>query len=152
MRKNRIGVIGTVVALFLISGCASGPSFEEYSGTMDAVSADNGRIYIYRVSGLGAAIQPKVRINDEVVGKAVPKGFFYVDKPAGQYVISTTTEAERNLSLGLAAGEEKYVRLEVKMGLFAGHVKPVLVDSAEGKEELQKTKFAGDLEEKSGDE
>ncbi|MCH9694338.1 MAG: DUF2846 domain-containing protein [Gammaproteobacteria bacterium] len=151
MTTNRVGVVGAVVALFLVGGCASGPTFEEYASSMEAVSADNGRIYIYRVSSLGAAIQPKVRINEEVVGKAVPKGFFYVDKPPGQYVISTTTEAERNLSLSLAAGEEKYVRLEVKMGLFAGHVKPVLVDSADGKEELQKTKFAGDSGDDSGD-
>lgn len=144
MRKN-ISLISLMLALVALGACASGPTFEEYSGSMQPVSAENGRIYIYRVSSLGAAIQPKVRLDDEPVGKAVPKGFFYIDRPAGNYVISTSTEAERNLSLALAAGEEKYVRLEVKMGLFAGHIKPVLVDTAEGKEELQKTKFAGEV-------
>ncbi len=88
-------------------------------------------------------MQPKVQLNGEPVGKAVPKGFFYIDRPAGNYTISASTEAERSLSLNLAAGEEKYVRLEMKMGVFAGHVKPVLVDTSEGMEELKKTKYIG---------
>ena len=74
----------------------------------------------------------------------MPKGFFYLDLAPGDYTISASTEAERSLSLNLAAGEEKYVRLEIKMGVFAGHVKPVLVDADEGAVELRKTKFVGD--------
>lgn len=148
--RRIISVVGAVFAFLMIAGCASGPAFEEYSNTMEAVSPDNGRIYIYRVSSLGAAVQPKVRLDGEPVGKAVPKGFFYLDLPPSDYVLSASTEAERSLSLALAAGEEKYVRLEVKMGLFAGHIKPVLVDPAEGKEELKKTKFAGESDEESG--
>ncbi|MBT8101158.1 MAG: DUF2846 domain-containing protein [Gammaproteobacteria bacterium] len=127
-----------------LAGCASGPSYTEHAASMQAVSADKGRIFMYRPSSFGAAVQPEVRINDDVVGKAKPKGFFYADLPPGDYVVSASTEAERNLSLSLAAGEEKYVRLEIKMGAFVGHVKPVLVDAAEGWEELQKMKFIGD--------
>ena len=88
-----------------------------------------------------------VRINDLEVGKAKPKGFFYVDLSPGTYDISASTEAERNLNMTLDAGEEKYVRLEIKMGAFVGHVKPVLVDSAVGLEELQKMKYTGGSEE-----
>ena len=149
---RKFAVVSAAFALFVMSGCASGPAFEEYSSTMEAVSPDNGRIYIYRVSSLGAAVQPKVRLDGEPVGKAVPKGFFYLDLPPGEYVLSASTEAERSLSLALAAGEEKYVRLEVKMGFFAGHIKPVLVDPAEGMEELKKTKFAGAADEETSGE
>lgn len=47
-----------------------------------------GRIYVYRTAAFGAAVQPKVRLNEEVIGKAVPKGFFYVDRPIGEYTLS----------------------------------------------------------------
>lgn len=139
----------SIVALFLtfvgVAGCASGPTYDEYSSTMQPVSSGNGRIYVYRLSALGAGVQPKIRLDGEPVGKAVPKGFFYLDLAPGSYTISASTEAERSLSLSLAAGEEKYVRLEMKMGVFAGHVKPVLVETEVGKEELQKTKYVGEV-------
>ncbi len=131
-------------AVALMAGCASGPSFQEHASTMEPVSAELGRIYLYRTTALGAAVQPAVRVNGEVVGKASPKGFFYVDREPGTYEISASTEAERSLSLTLDAGEEKYVRLEMKMGLFVGHVKPVLVDTDEGREELAKMKYTGE--------
>ncbi|MEL7297534.1 MAG: DUF2846 domain-containing protein [Pseudomonadota bacterium] len=142
LKKKLLGIIGAI-SLFAMTGCASGPTFSEHAETMQPVSAENGRIYIYRVATLGAAVQPKVRLNDVEVGKAAPKGFFYVDRPAGNYEVAASTEAERNLSMTLEAGEEKYVRLEMKMGLFAGHVKPVLVDAEVGREEIQKTKYIG---------
>ena len=69
-----------IVAL-LAAGCAtSGPKFSELSSTPAAMPTDTGRIYMYRAAVLGAAVQPEVKLNGEVVGKAVPKGFFYVDK------------------------------------------------------------------------
>lgn len=130
-------------ALMFLAGCASGPSYQEAVGNIPVAAADQGRIYVYRVTTLGTAVQPAVRINGEQVGKAVPKGFFYVDRPAGNYQISASTEATRDLTVSLEAGEEKYVRLEMKMGVLAGHVKPVLVDREEGLAEIQKTKYIG---------
>jgi hypothetical protein len=95
-----------------------------------------GRIFIYRTIVLGAAVQPSVKVNDAVVGSAVPKGFFYVDRPAGNYTISTETEVERTLSLTLAPGQVRYVRLSISIGFFVGHVYPELVDDAEAKEDI----------------
>ena len=135
----------TVLFLLILSavaGCASGPSFNEYSSSIPTIEAEMGRIYIYRTTSFGAAIQPKIRVNGEVVGNAVPKGFFYVDRPAGSYEIAASTEAKRALTLTLDAGEERYVRLEVKFGLLAGHIKPVLVDNEVGKQEITKTKYS----------
>ena len=135
--------IFTLVAFFALGGCASGPGFDEYATSIPPMPDDSGRIYIYRVTTLGAALQPSIRVNDEVVGKATAKGFVYVDRPAGNYEISTSTEVERSLSLTLEPGDERYVRLEVKFGVFVGHVKPVLVERAVGREEIAKTKYIG---------
>lgn len=142
--KNLAHLFVVVIVASLLGACASGTPYDEYASTMQSVSADSGRIYIYRTSALGAAIQPAIRLNGEVVGKAVPKGFFFLDRPSGAYEISASTEAKRSLSTTLDAGEEKYVRLEIKMGLLAGHVKPVLVDRSVGEEEIKKTKYVGE--------
>lgn len=56
----------------------------------------------------------------------------YVDRPAGDYVISTETEVIRTLSLTLAPGQLCYVRLNICMGFFVGHVWPELVSDQEG--------------------
>lgn len=128
----------------LLAGCASGPGYKEIESRITDLEPGNGRIYFYRPSAVGAAVQPSVRLNDDVVGKAKPKGFFYVDRPEGNYVVATSTEAKRSLSLVLDEGEEKYVKLEMRMGLFVGHVKPVLVDSAEGFADIQKLNYIGD--------
>jgi len=55
------------------------------SGHIPPVGQDLGRVFFYRTSILGAAIQPDVKLNGEKVGSAKPKGFFYVDRPAGAY-------------------------------------------------------------------
>ena len=141
--KGIITNSGALIAALLLVGCASGPSYDQVAGSFQAVQSGQGRIFCYRNSAFGAAVQPAIRLNGEVVGKAVPQGFFYVDRPAGTYEISASTEAKRSLTINLDAGEEKYVRLEVKMGLFVGHIKPVLVDASKGQVEIKKAKYTG---------
>jgi len=41
---------------------------------------DKGRIYFYPTMLLDIAVQPEAKVNGEVVGRAVPNGFFYVDR------------------------------------------------------------------------
>ncbi|MDJ0711584.1 MAG: DUF2846 domain-containing protein [Woeseiaceae bacterium] len=143
MLMKRFVVPLAAIFTLMLAGCASGPGYAEHAATMQPVGDGNGRIYMYRKSSLGAAVQPMVRVNDKEVGKAKPKGFFYVDLPPGTYNIAASTEAERNLDVTLDADEEMYVRLEIKMGAFVGHIKPVLVETTVGKEEIQKMKYVG---------
>ncbi len=146
MKTRKAGLLTFVLAAVALAGCASGPAYEEYESQIQAVGDGDGRIYMYRTSSLGAAVQPAITVNGDAVGKAVPKGFFYVDLAPGDYTIAASTEAKRSLAVTLDAGEEMYVRLEIKMGAFVGHIKPVLVEAAVGKEEIKKTNFAGGSE------
>jgi len=139
--KTSIMILLPLVISF--GGCASGPSYQSLSSTIQEIPSNQGRVYIYRTTVFGGAIQPNILLDGQVIGQAKPKGFFYIDRPAGTYQISASTEAKRSLSLNLNPGEEKYVRLEVKMGLVVGHVKPVLVDNAVGKKQIMKTKYTG---------
>ena len=102
--------------------------------------AQNGRIFFYRVTSLGVALQPEVKVNGTGVGKSVAKGFFFIDRPAGDYEVNTTTELKKALTFHLDAGQTRYVRFGYSMGLLAGHVYPELVDESVGKAELEKTK------------
>jgi hypothetical protein len=100
------------------------------------LTADKGRIYFYRSGILGAAVQPEIRLNNEVVGRAVPGGFFFVDRPKGSYEASATTEVESKLAFALAPGETKYIRVSISLGLFVGHMQFEQVNKQAAETEL----------------
>jgi hypothetical protein len=142
--KIRAVAVVALAASMLLSACAtSGPKFSEMAASMSAAKPDMGRIYFYRTTVLGAAVQPEVRLNGEVVGKAVPNGFFYADRAAGNYQVATETEVERKLTFTLDAGQIRYVRLNISMGWFVGHVYGELVDEAKGQAEMADMRYTG---------
>lgn len=134
----------SIVFLMFLVGCVSGPTYEEYSSTIDPPLPLDGRIYIYRTNVVGASVQPSVILNGENVGKANLKSFFYVDCLAGKYVISTSPKAEQSLSLTLEEGDVKYVRIDVFLGFFGGHTEPVLVEPSIAEQELKSMNYTGE--------
>ena len=88
-------------------------------------------------------MRPAVALNGEQVGTPVPDGFFFVDRPAGEYVVSTSTEVESKMPFELARQEQKYVRFEVTMGVLVGHVTPVLVDGSHALAEMRDMHYVG---------
>lgn len=135
----------TFLAAFALAGCATtGPRMSEIEARIPAVPADQGRIYFYRKSVFfGDGLRPAVMLNGEQVGTPVPDGFFFVDRPAGEYVVSTSTEVESKMPFELARQEQKYVRFEVTMGVLVGHVTPVLVDRNEANSEMRHMHYVG---------
>ena len=144
MRLPKRSVFLGVLALLMLSGCsATGPKFAELESTSVSPPPGQGRIYIYRKPGLvGAAVQPKVYLNGEQVGVAKPGGFTFADRAPGNYDVQVSTEVKRTASFTLEAGETRYVRLEISMGFFVGHVYPTLVDGKEGADEIQACSYA----------
>lgn len=141
--KIRAIALVAIVASLLLSGCASGTKFSEMGATMVASKPEMGRIYFYRTAVMGAAVQPEVRLNGEKVGKAVPNGFFYVDRPAGNYQVATETEVEKKLTFTLEPGQVRYVRLDISMGFLVGHVHAELIDENKAKSEIASTRYIG---------
>lgn len=135
-------IVLTLFAL-LVAGCASGPKYAEVAGTLSKPDPELGRIFIYRSTALGAAVQPAVQLDGQMVGKAVPRGFFYVDVEPGSHKIMTATEVERALSLVVDPGQTRYVRLGISMGFFVGHVYPELVDNEVGASEIKDLSYIG---------
>ena len=127
-----------------IAGCASsGIKYSDVKSPTVATDPNVGRIYLYRTALLGLAVQPEVKVNGEVVGKAVPNGYFYVDRPAGTYEIVTSTEVERKLSLTLEKGQTRYVKLNISFGFFVGHVYPELIDTADALKDIKDCQYTG---------
>ena len=126
--------------LVVLSACASGAPFTQLNPSLKPEMPQTGRIFFYRPSGAGAAIIPDVVLNGETVGRAVGQGFFYIDRPAGEYTVITTTEVKRKLSFVLEEGQTRYVRFKISIGFFVGHVFGELVDEAEALPEIQKCK------------
>jgi hypothetical protein len=141
--KKIVALLILACSALFVAGCASGPNFGAVKDTFPPVGQDMGRIFFYRSAVLGAAIQPDVKLNGEKVGSAKPQGFFYVDRPAGQYKVETSTEVSRSLSFVLERNQTRYVRLNVSMGFFVGHVYPELIDSTIGAQEIAGCKSGG---------
>jgi hypothetical protein len=130
-------------ACLLAASCAT--TGQKYSETksLPPLAAGDGRIFVYRTVVLGMAVQPEVNMDGRVVGRATPNGFFYVDAKPGGHEIVTATEVERKLSLTLDPGQTRYVRLNISMGFFVGHVYPELVDTETGAKEIQDCRYTG---------
>ena len=135
MKKIFIAV-QLVLALVFLQACASGPKFSEYAPTLPKPKPGNSRIWFYRTAVFGAAVQPAVYLNGEKVGKAQPGGFFYVDRPAGCYEAKCVTEWANKTQFSLAPGSEKFIRLNMMIGVLVGHVVPKEVDESTGRSEI----------------
>jgi len=134
-------LLGFIVAFFC--GCASGPKYSAVASSFANLPSDQGRIFVYRASAMGAAVQPEIKMNGQVIGKAVPLGFFYVDRAPGNHEVVTSTEVDRKLTFTLESGQVRYVRLGISMGFFVGHIYPELVDADVALSELEDCSYIG---------
>ncbi|HEX7690512.1 MAG TPA: DUF2846 domain-containing protein [Burkholderiaceae bacterium] len=142
--NRRVLLATTLLAAAWLAGCASGPKFSEVSGSIGPIPAGDGRIFFFRSSSMmGAAIQPDIRLNGEVVGTSKPGGFFFVDRPAGGYTAATSTEVEKATTFSLAPGETKYLRTSPSFGLLVGHIAVDVEDPRKAQAEIETLSMTG---------
>ena len=139
---NRLASLALAAVLVVVSGCATGPKFKSASASFPTVPPGSARIFFYRNlnGGFGGALQPAVNLNGQKIGNAVPGGFFLVDRPPCDYEVTTATEVKKTLTFHLDAGEVRYVRLGMGLGLVVGHIFPELVEDQKAQAEIEKTK------------
>jgi hypothetical protein len=130
-------------AVTFFCGCATGPKYSAVASSFANLPSDQGRVFVYRASAMGAAVQPEIRMDGQLIGKAVPLGFFYVDRALGNHEIVTSTEVERKLTFMLESGQVRYVRLGISIGFFVGHIYPELVDTDVALSELEDCSYIG---------
>jgi hypothetical protein len=137
-RNAMLGALALAI-LPVVQAQAADRSYATLHANEPAVAEGQGRIYFYREGGImGAAIQPTIYLNGETTGgRSKPGDYFYVDRPAGSYQVSTTTEKKESLGITVDAGQSVYVKTEMSMGFFAGHLQPVLKDAATAAKEIK---------------
>lgn len=140
---QNIRAFGLAMALALLAGCASGPKFNTVESGLAPLPAGKSRIFFYRSTALGGAIQPEIKLNGAVVGKAEPHGVFFVDRDPGNMEVVTGSEVDRKLTFTVAAGETRYVRAAVGLGILVYRIIPELVDEAEARKEIADLAFTG---------
>ena len=143
-KRSAIRLAIAACAVSVLAGCASGIKHQEMASSIPSVKQGEGRIYFFRSSSMfGAAIQPDIRLNGEIVGTSKPGGFFFVDRPAGNYVAATSTETEKSASFVLAPGETKYLRTSPSMGVMVGRIVVELETAEKAKAELPSLSYTG---------
>src|SRR5207249_10033828 len=98
--RARTGFVAAAL-LLVLSGCATGAKYTEVASTLPPLAPSQGRIYFYRPSAFGAAVQPDINLNSQKVGTAKPHGFYFVDRPPGNYEVTAApdTDTERPSTL-----------------------------------------------------
>lgn len=143
---KRWGMYAAIIAAMMVTGCASGPKLADVQASLPKTPADRGRIYFYRTSILGTAIQPGIYLNGQSVGSCVPDGVFFRDVAPGDYQARVSTEVERQLTFTISPGEEKFVRCYISFGVLVGRGNLELVDPAEGRSDIQNLSYTGGAE------
>src|SRR5438105_14496021 len=140
----RRALFAAVPLMLLLAGCATGPKYTEVISTLPSLTPSEGRIYFYRPSAFGAAVQPAINLNGQKVGTAKPHGFYFVDRAPGNYEVTAATETEKKLTFTLEPSQERFVRLRIQMGVMVGRIVPELVDKADAEPERGKLSFIPD--------
>ena len=70
----------------------SGATYQEMRDSAATLASGTGRIYFYRPSQIGSAIQPDVNLDGSVVGTAISHGFVYVDTLPGTHEVVLNSE------------------------------------------------------------
>jgi hypothetical protein len=144
MRRGIWAAMVTLAWLWL-SGCAAtGPKASEMTTSLNTVPAGYGRIVFFRSgSMMGAAIQPDIRLDGQVVGQSKPGGFFYVDASPGRHVAAVSTEATSSVEVQVVSGQTHYVRSAMGFGLVVGRVLLSVEGMITAKGELSSLSYTG---------
>ena len=143
MRRWMGGFLLAAFAACLFGCSATGPRYSEMAQSLPSLGENEGRIYFYRDSILGAAIQPEVTVNGQVVGKSQPGSFFFIDRPAGAYKASARTEAEASIDIVLRPRQTAYIEMSIGMGFLVGRPAFERVAEAAGRKALPSLAYGG---------
>ena len=106
-----------------------------------APAAGSGRIYFYRTDvPLLVAVEPDIIVNGRKVGAAAFERVFYRDAKPGRYEVFLTSDEDSPVYFTLAAGETRYVKAVIDLGVTGTRLRPELVEEAEARAAIAKQK------------
>jgi len=153
--KNLLTFLTMAVLASFFAGCTTtGPAYKTVVDSCPPLAADAGRIFIYRDAVFNPSKMPAILLSGEQVGLARAQGFFYVDRPAGDYKVAISGENSPPASFTLSPGQTLYVRINVHSNfgidphsnLVMNHLYPGVVDATIAQRELVSCKYTGDAQ------
>jgi hypothetical protein len=146
MKKLLTFLAMVVLASFFSSCTTTGPLYNAVKDTFPPPAADAGRIFIYRDAIYNPSKTPAVLLNGEQAGLSKAQGFFYVDRPAGEYNVVLSGESGPPASFTLSPGQILYVRIGLHSNLTINHQYPEVVDATIAQREIVSCKYTGDAQ------
>lgn len=132
------------VGLVTVACSATGPSYAEIAASIPDVPNGHGRVFFYREDALiGAAVQPDIELNGDVVGESEPGGFFFVDRLPGHYRVACSTEWEHAVEFDLVPSQLVYVKTTIGLGVLVSHIYPEIVGDVVGMISLRQCVYTG---------
>jgi hypothetical protein len=144
--KNLLAFLAIIGLSSFFAGCTTtGPAYKSVKDTFPPPAADAGRIFIYRDAVYNPSKMPAILLNGEQVGLSKAQGFFYIDRPAGEYKVELFGEGGPPASFTLSPGQTLYVRigLHSNASLTINHQYPEVVDDTIALRELVSCKYTG---------
>ena len=135
-----------VVLAGLLASCASGPKFAEVSATFPVLAPGHGRVFFCRLwNPLGLLRDYSIQFAGKDIGEAKNGTFFYIDMPAGEYMVRMT---DGQSLVKVAAGAQSYVFAGLVSrqgyGVTFLDIRPRTVDSASGLECVSRNRYVGE--------
>lgn len=127
----------------VLSGCASGPKFQQYSEQLSPLSDDQTRVFIYRPGSGASSVNPGIKIDGKTVGQVPAKSFIVANIKPGGRLFTTTANPRVVQSIYVKKGAETYIRLTAKKGFTVNEVKASMVKSEIARSEIAETTYAG---------
>ncbi|MBT8098850.1 MAG: DUF2846 domain-containing protein [Gammaproteobacteria bacterium] len=131
-----------VVALLVTSACATTDStYLQIVESIPPVPESQGRVFFYRASREPKKIRPEIRVSGQVVGRAVPNCFFYVDRRPGSYSVTSKSDAGQSMSINVRRAGVIYVRVDVKLTQVSWDLLLAIVPEKVALEEMKNTHY-----------
>ncbi len=143
---NKLVIVAAIMAL--MTGCASvpmeSPEVSNKAKEFNTPSEGMAGLYIYRPSGLGAALMKDIWVDEKCVGQSAQNVFFYEEVLGGvEHKVSTESEFSPNdLFINAESGENYFIEQFIKMGVFVGGADLRHVSEAQGKHHIAKLGLA----------
>ena len=141
MKRSKL-LLGIGFLALLVAGCATGPAYNQYRATLPPPQEGYGRIWFYRPTVLPVEVEPVIKLDERIVGHAIPQGFFHVDVPAGMHQVSATMVWKHSTVITVATNGDSYVRFTPLFGFLGHHFMPEEVNDSLAPTSLQNLHLA----------
>jgi len=110
------------------------------SGEISAKKSSQATITVIRPSVMGSAVKFKVFADGQLIGKLGPKNYLSWSVDPGVVNIQAKGENKDGFQVTAEAGEEYFIKLRIKPGVFSGQADLKALTDAEGTQMLKKVK------------